>query len=60
MSKSKMKQDFRKMVKWSIRKMFENSPNDTISLKELETQLQFAWDELIEEGDVIIKGEEKP
>ena len=36
MSKSKMKEDFRKMVKWSIRKMFENSPNDTISLKELE------------------------
>ena len=60
MSKSKMKEDFRKMVKWSIRKMFENSPNDTISLKELETQLQFAWDELIEEGDVIIQEEERP
>ena len=60
MSKSKMKEDFRKMAKWSIRKMFENSPNDTISLKELETQLQFAWDELIEEGDVIIQEEERP
>ena len=60
MSKSKMKEDFRKMVKWSIRKMFENSPNDTISLKELEAQLEVAWDELIEEGDVIIRGEEKP
>ena len=65
MSKSKMKEDFRKMAKWSIRKMakwsirkmFENYPDETISLKELKTQLEFAWDELVEDEEIEAPGE---
>lgn len=58
MSKSKMKEDFRKMVKWSIRKMFENTPNGTITLKELQRQLDIAWEDLEEGGFVNTKGDE--
>ena len=57
MSKSKMKEDFRKMAKWSIRKMFEKYPDETISLKELKTQLEFAWDELVEDEEIEAPGE---
>ena len=60
MSKSKMKEDFRKMVRWSIKKMFENSPNDIITLQELQKQLGMAWDELVDDGEIQIQGEEKP
>lgn len=42
------------MVAWAIRKMFEKFPNETISLYELKKQLELAWDELVEEGSVIL------
>ena len=60
MSKSKMKEDFRKMVRWSIRKMFENSPDDTITLQELQKQLEIAWDELVDDGEIIINKTAQP
>lgn len=59
MSRSKMKEDFRKMVKWSIRKMFENSPGGAISIHELKAQLVYAWEELEEEGFLNKKGDEE-
>lgn len=59
MSRSKMKEDFRKMVKWSIRKMFENSPNDTITLQDLQKQLDLAWDEMVDDGEIFIGKEEE-
>lgn len=60
MSKSKMKEDFRKMVRWSIKKMFENSPDDTITLQELQKQLEIAWDELVDDGEIIINKTAQP
>lgn len=52
-----MKQDFRKMVMWAIRKMFENNPNDTITLNELKKQLEIAWDDLVDAGEIDLTNE---
>lgn len=56
MSKSKMRNDFGKMAKWAIRKMFENNPGGLISVGELQKEIKNAWDELCEDGEIIDGG----
>lgn len=58
MSKSKMREDFRKMAKWSIRKMFEKNPGETISVGELEKELTAAWDDLCDDGELVDGGQD--
>ena len=47
--------EFRKMAKWSIKRMFENHYDSelTVSIGELEKELDYAWRELKEEGYII-------
>lgn len=56
MSKSKMREDFRKMTKWSIRKMFENHPDGIISLRDLHKELDTAWQDLCDDGEITTEG----
>lgn len=58
MSNSKMREDFRRMAKWAIRKMFEKHPDGLISVWELQKELRNAWDDLCEDGEIIVKGED--
>lgn len=57
MSEHKMRDEFRKMSKWAICKMFEQNPDGKISLGVLHKELSNAWDELCEDGRVIIQDE---
>lgn len=57
MSKSKMREDFRRMSKWAIRKMFEKNPDGLISVGELQKELRNAWDDLCEDGELIDGGD---
>lgn len=56
MATSKMKQSFVNMTKWSMRKMFEKFPEEEISLKELIDLLTLSWQEMIDDGEIEIKG----
>lgn len=56
MSKSKMREDFRRMAKWAIRKMFEKNPDGLISVGELQKELRIAWDDLCEDGEITDGG----
>ena len=57
MATLKMKQEFRKMVMWAIRKMFENNPTETININDLKKQLEIAWDDLVDAGEIEITNE---
>jgi hypothetical protein len=45
------------MAMWAINKMFEQNPEGKISLGALHQELNNAWDELCEDGRVIIQDE---
>lgn len=57
MSNSKMREDFRRMAKWAIRKMYEKNPGGLISVGELQKELRNAWDDLCEDGELIDVGD---
>ena len=57
MSNSKMREDFRRMAKWAIRKMYEKNPGGLISVGELQKELRNAWDDLCEDGELIDGGD---
>lgn len=52
MSKSKIREDFRKLAKWSILKMYDKNPDGTITLRELQKELDAAWQELLDDGEI--------
>ena len=60
MSNSKMREDFRRMAKWAIRKTFEKNPGGLISVGELQKELRNAWDELCEDGDIVEPNDDSP
>ena len=45
-------------MRWAIKKMFEQNKDISMSLFELKQELQCAWDELVENGDIEIKQQE--
>ena len=56
MSKSKMRDDFRKMARWAIMKMFDKNPGGKISIFDLKVELQAAWDDLCDDGEITTEG----
>lgn len=58
MAKYNAKSQFRAMMRWAIKKMFEQNKDISMSLFELKQELQCAWDELVENGDIEIKQQE--
>ena len=54
MSNYQIKRDIHSMFRWAISKMFEQNPNESITLGELEAELSKAWNEMVDEGSIVI------
>ena len=54
-SKRKAQNEFNRMMVWAINKMFEQNPEVKISLNDLQKELDKAWNELVEEGQIVIE-----
>ena len=52
--KSKNRHELRNMFKWSINTLFNNDSEERMNLFDLNKIVKEAWNELIEEGKVII------
>lgn len=49
---------YKNIVKWGIRKMFENYAGITLTLNELRKATVEAWDEMVEDGEIILENGE--
>lgn len=47
--------DLRKMFKWSIKKTFEQNENARLSLKDVNSAVYSAWNELCDEGEIVFE-----
>ena len=56
----KEKRDFRNMMTWAIRKSLENYPEEIINLRELKKQLEAAWIDLVEAGEIVLQNDYEP
>ena len=53
MATAKQHYDLIRMFKWAIMKSFDNNPNSTVCLNDLQNDVEKAWDELQEEEKII-------
>lgn len=43
-----------KMFKWAINKYFDENDDKLLSLSELQELIGIAWDEMVEDGEIVL------
>lgn len=54
----KAKRDANQLFRWAIMKLFDSNPGLTVNCNELKHEVEEAWNDLVADGEVILREEE--